>query len=83
MKNHSGSRRKSINRRVYGLIALLVFFSALFSLANATAHYFDQQEKQFNEKNEQIAEATAAYFQDERLSQLAHLVLSPEFYRCP
>ena len=64
---------------MYGLIALLVFFSALFSLANATAHYFDQQEKQFNEKNEQIAEATAAYFQDERLSQLAHLVLSPEF----
>lgn len=37
------------------------------------------RKKQFNEKNEQIAEATAAYFQDERLSQLAHLVLSPEF----
>ena len=61
------------------MIALLVFFSALFSFLNATAHYYNKERTSFEEKNKQIAEATAGYFQDERLSQLVHLVLSPEF----
>ncbi len=64
---------------MYYLIALLVFFSVLFSVANSTAHQFNEEEKRFSEKNEQIAEATAGYFQDERLSRMAHLVLSPEY----
>ena len=79
MSDSEPKKRKSINRRMYVLIALLVFFSAVFELVIASQHYFSREQQAFQEKNRQIAEATSSYFYDPSLAELAYLEDTPEF----
>ncbi len=64
---------------MYVLIALLVFFSAIFELVIASSHYFDKARQEFEEKNKQIAEATSSYFEADIISKLSDLEETPEF----
>ena len=78
-KEEKKPKRKSINRRMYVLIALLVFFSSMLGLVNSTTHYLHEHAESFREKNNQIAAGTASYFYNPQLADFGDLVLSDEY----